>query len=134
MRASLLLLLVLISADAVADEGEDRLAHFRGRLQTLTAQNTRDAATDELGTLQAWLDDAERALRQNKTATADRTLDRISAQARLIEALLGRAEAVEQARQAAQHAEVSHREALRLRQAAWLIEQELAMATKVEGE
>lgn len=99
---------------------------LRAQLDEFEAQDPRRRISDELGTLRAWID----ALHMSKGVEAARTLARVQAQARLVEALLARNAVLRQLEPVLEETELARAEAEALRSELPAIEAQLREATQ----
>lgn len=110
-RLGAAVLALFLAAPALAGpSAQDRITRFTVRAQELDAADTEKQFTQELGTLRAWIGEAQAYLAQEEEELLDRALDRAAVQIRLIEALLDRAKAEAAARAAHEKADALERE------------------------
>ncbi len=127
MRWMLALLLVALGATAHAKPADKGLVDKYAQVVEELAQRNKElgAATLELGTLREWLGEARAYLRNDDEDSLKRTMERVRVQARLIDALIGRAQAEALAREAHAAADAAENEAGRLNNDAHTLEEEL---------
>ena len=118
-------LLMLTASFALANPAS-LIARYSAEARAVEARDTNRVATSEIGVLREWLGEAQAYLRAEEEDDLKRTLRRVRVQARLIHALLDRAEAEESARAAHGRADGLEREAASTRKAAFELERTLA--------
>jgi hypothetical protein len=109
---------------------QDTITAYTVKAQEFEARDEARIATHEVGTLRAWLGEAQAYLAQDNEALLEQALDRIESQARLIEALIARAAAEDAATKAHAQADAREKEAALMRNAAFELEQKLAELEK----
>ncbi len=100
------LLLLAGAAQAAQPAAQEKLRQYTVLAQKLEAADEGKRFVEDVGTLRAWLSEAQAFLAQEEDEAASRALSRIAVQSRLIEALLERAKAEDAARQAHERADV----------------------------
>lgn len=119
-----LVALLALPAGANADPARD-LATLTQEVDRLEAADDGQVARDELNTLRETLGEARAHLEQGHRTSARRAYEQARARARLVAALLARARAEQDARDAHQAAEARASEAAALREEAFRLEQTL---------
>lgn len=105
---------------------QDVITEHTVKARDFETRERAQVVNHEVGTLRAWLGEAQAYLAQDEEELLARALARMKAQTMLIEALLARAEAEEKARTAHAEADTREKEAGKMRNAAFAVEQELA--------
>jgi hypothetical protein len=98
--------LLLAGTASAADEGaQEKIRRFTVKAQQLEAADDQKRFVEEVGTLRAWLNEAQAFAAQDEAESTNRALERVAVQVRLLEALLDRAHAEDAARQAHERAD-----------------------------
>ena len=101
--------------------------------QRLETGDAGKVATGEIGTLRAWLNEANAYLAQDDDELLDQALDRVTVQVALIEAMLARHKAEEAANAVHEQADAQEKEMLKARNRAAELERRQAELEKKGG-
>ena len=118
-------LALLVPATAVAEEAnpQEVLTKYTVKLEELKARDKRQVAVQEIGTLRAWLSEAQSYVAQEREDELATALARVRVQTRLVEALLAKDDAEQSATRAHEKADQMEREVLQVRNEAFELEQ-----------
>lgn len=117
-------------AQAQAAPPQEVITHYTLAAGQLEHRDTQRSAVSELGTLRAWLGEAQVYLKQDDEKQLAFSLKRIQAQVKLIEALLDRKDAERAAKEAAEAVIQKEQEASAMTEEAFRFEKELVSLEK----
>ena len=126
----MLLALAPASPATATENPQETLRRYTIKLEELKARDKGELIIQEIGTLRAWLNEAQSYLGQDKEDELELALARVRVQTRLMEVLLAKSEAEAQAKEAHQKADEREREVLETRNEAFELEQKQADLAK----
>lgn len=126
-----LLLLGLAAGPAFGSKKkQEQIAQLTVKAEELQARDAKKVVTQEIGLLRAWLAEAQAYLVEDEEDELKQAMDRATAQARLIGALLDQVEAEDAARKAHEKADAREKQVLETRNEAFELERKKSALEK----
>jgi hypothetical protein len=126
-----LLLLGLAAGPAFGSKKkQEQIAQLTVKAEELQARDAKKVVIQEIGLLRAWLAEAQAYLVEDEEDELKQAMDRATAQARLIGALLDQVEAEDAARKAHEKADAREKQVLQTRNEAFELERKKSALEK----